>query len=144
MGVIQGSINNLLVTAGAFASLSPVLKEKAEIRGLKKDIAKTEELDEKAQGTPEYGDIAEGINTRLAESYGKLARLEPTKENIRAYSSHEGARELFTPESMERERAAQRSREALRAEQERARMGKDFRSNTPEFVEMFTQGGRFK
>lgn len=144
MGVIQGSINSLFTSAGALASISPVVKDMAKIRGLKKDIAQTEKLDKEAQGTPEYEQIAGGLNERLAESYGELARLRPTEENIRAYSAHEGARELFTPESMEIERAHARSQEALRIEQERARIGKDFRSNTPEFVERFTEGGRYR
>lgn len=140
MGVIQGSINSLLGTAGVGIRLSPLVEELREVRNLKKDIAKTEELDKKAQEKPEeYADIAEGINKRLAGSYSELARLRPTEENIRAYSAHEGAKELFTPEYMERENALIRSREALKAEQERARMGRDFRSNTPEFVEMFTE-----
>ena len=144
MGVIQGSINSLLGTAGVAFRLSPWVEELQEVRNLKKDIAKTEELDKKAQDTKEYGDIAEALNTRLAGSYSELARLRPTEENIRAYSAHEGSKELFTPEYMERENALIRSREALKAEQERARMGRDFRSNTPEFVEMFTEGGKFK
>ena len=141
MGVIQGSINNLLVTAGAFASLSPVLKERAEIRGLEKQYEKLDQVQEKS-GFSE--DTVEEITKEQKDIAKRIAQINPTEKNVQRYVTDAESLNQMSPQVEERERAVIKAQEALKAEQERAKMGRDFRSNTPEFVEMFTEGGRWK
>lgn len=142
MGVIQGSINNLLTIAAASAKLSPVLEEKRELTTLKKAYEKTDEL----LKTTDYETYNESIAKEQADKARRIAELSPTEENIRTYLAEAGGYESVKPENIEAEQQlsySQRARakankdaeEALKTRQEEA-------SN--EFRRMFTEGGKYR
>lgn len=79
MGVIQGSINNLLTTAGVAARLSPSYETKVELRALNKQEKLLAQKDAaELTGGVEYAKEKEAI----AE---KRAMLKPTEKTAQAY-----------------------------------------------------------
>ena len=80
MGMIQGSINNLLTTAAVATRLSPELEAKAKTRSelaLQKQKLKSLEEQEKIEGDTNIKDLQ-----KKSEILGNIYELDPTTTNL--------------------------------------------------------------
>ena len=75
MGMIQGSINNLLTTADVATRLSPELEAKAKMRG---------EAAGKKLYLKNLKEVGAGYVDEIAKVSEEIAKLDPTKDNIQA------------------------------------------------------------
>lgn len=144
MGVIQGSINNLLMTAGVAARLSPELEKLSKERELKKGIQNLERVREEAVEQKTGEQLQEPIAEELVKKQRELAYLNPKKSNIKAWGAEEeGLQEIKETTRTEEEgknltkigketeariRATAAAEEKLANEQERKRISESFRN----------------
>ena len=143
MGMIQGSINNLLTTAAVATRLSPELEAKAKVRGelaLQKQKLKSLEEQTKIEGDTNIEDLQ-----KKSEILSNIYELDPTTTNLKnvgdaEYEVSKAVRgeqyqeftkkftEDFVTSKPSRARAQQqiakkKADEALRMEQERISRG---------------------
>lgn len=90
MGVIQGSINNLLVTAGIAARLSPDLEKRAALRDLKakeKVLNKSAEIQQEATGPETNSTEANEVYSNTLQNKVDISQarfdLQPNEQNYR-------------------------------------------------------------
>lgn len=149
MGVIQGSINSLLTTAGIAARLSPELENKAEERkelGRLKRKEKALETSMDVQGnttapgadTEEAEDLYENTVQRRAEISQEIYELQPTEKNYRNVIDMAQAvtevRDMRDWKNTNRQKALQAQQAALETAQEERRQGEQFRQGFLEGV----------
>lgn len=144
MGVIQGSINNLLMTAGVAARLSPGLEKLNKERELKKGIQNLERAREEAVEQKIGEQLQEPIAEELVKKQRELAYLNPKKSNIKEWGDEEeGLQEIKETTRKEEEEknltkvgketqariyAAAAAQETLLAKQEEKRISESFRN----------------
>ena len=109
MGIIQNAINQTLGTAGIAARLSPRLAKKQELRTLKKESAALESLQE---GTDYAEATVETITREQTEVAKNIAKLEPTKENVKAYVDYAESLEAMKQENIAAEQEFARQKQA--------------------------------
>ena len=115
MGMIQGSINNLLTTAAVATRLSPELEEKRELKTTEKSYEKTEKLLEESDNQA----YSEGIARIQRDRAQRIAELNPTKKNIQKYIAEMEGYESIQPETISEEKAVTEAR-AAEVEQKKA------------------------
>lgn len=95
MGVIQGSINNLLTTAGVAARLSPGLEERRKVLNLEKQYSKLGKIQEETDFADE---TVEEIAQQQKDIAKEIATIKPTAENVKRYVDEaEGLAEMRKP-----------------------------------------------
>lgn len=143
MGVIQGSINNLLLTAGAAARVSPTFEKMRDLEKTKKAYGKTATMLEESG----FEANTEKVAKEQTERAQKIAEAEPTEANIRNFVAESENLESFDPEVraaetsliVEKQRKAEeKAAQALALEQERAQKSKGFRRRDKKRI----KGGR--
>lgn len=139
MGVIQGSINQLLTLATAGIRFSPVgeaavqktiqaEEQKAKYEALQKEM-RASQVFEKAQGERLYGSVALDVEERAMKAAQELAYMNPSDENIQNYlnvaEGYEGQKKAQFDEDtqalVKREKELEKARLDLRIKQEERR-----------------------
>lgn len=168
MGVIQGSINNLLTTAGVAARLSPYAEEMiAEKRGKTEAAAKIAELEAKAgpasQKATEIIDKQksyltkggaadlrrtaeqfEGSEAELDKAIGYLQKAEALSPNAERQQLLEKA---YVSKAELRKGALSKRQKQLEADkkaEEELALKQEEKAKSEQFRQMFTEGGRYK
>ena len=112
MAGIQGSINNLLATVGIAAKLSPELEEARKVGQLEKHY-------EKLGAIQEESDFAENtvreITKEQKETAKEIAKVKPTEENVKRYTTEAEAYEAMSPENIAAEKELIKQQKALRS-----------------------------
>lgn len=122
MGVIQGSINQLLTTAGVAARLSPGLEERQKVLNLEKQYSKLGEVQEKSDFSEHTVEEIAKQQTNIAK---EIATLKPTEKNVQRYAIEaEGLSE------MQKDTAKQRARQDLLKKQREKERSENFRKIT--------------
>lgn len=137
MGVIQGSINNLLTTAGVAARLSPSLEERRKVIGLRQQQKALENVAETQQEATGPASESSEANKLYAETLQKKADV--SQQIFEAKPSQETYTDTLAEKQGQNEfnQIIEQAQTKLLQEQERARRSEQFR-------QMFTEGGRYK
>ena len=168
MGVIQGSINNLLTTAGVAARLSPKVELKlAEQKGAAEAeahkatveaeaVPATEKAQQVIKGTEAYftksgaanlkysAEHLEGQEKELDKAIGYLQKAEALSSTPERQSLLESAYETKSKLRSGVEEKRKRKAEAERQAEEALALEQEQKQKSEQFRQMFTQGGRFK
>lgn len=108
MGMIQGSINNLLTTAAVATRLSPKLEAKAKMRG---------EAAGKKLYLKNLKEVGAGSVDEIAEVSEEIAKLDPTKNNIQA--AYDASADAMFKDIAQEKEAKLKERKAAEKEQSR-------------------------
>lgn len=137
MGVIQGSINNLLGLSVVAARLSPGLEQKRELNTLKKQekaMAKVAETQEEATGpeanSTEANELYSQTLAKKADIATKIFETQPTEQTYQNVIAERQGQAEFKD-------IIEQAETKLLQEQERTRKSQQFRQT-------FTEGGRYK
>ena len=135
MGIIQNAINQTLGTAGIAARLSPHLEKRQELRKLKKESKALESLQE---GTDYAEATVETITKEQRDVAKNIAKLDPTKENVKAYVDYAESLEAMQPENMAAEQELVRQKQANKKAADRQEAGANQIKNFENYTAFIT------
>lgn len=135
MGIIQGSINQLLTLSAGAAYLSPNTKTRAQLTDLEKQETVVNRKEELGSITMQEG---ASERARIAE---ERAVLKPTEKNITA--AYDRATESMV-EDIKAENRIKKQQKAEKEAQEQLQLEQERRAKSEQFRIMFTEGGKWK
>lgn len=130
MGILQNAVNQMLGTVGIAARLSPNYEAKQKEYEAKKELGLFERQAESEMGVEDY-------ESQKAEKLERIAKINPSQKNVDEYMEqlNVAAEEKSTgARAAEARKKVAEEQEAKRAQEERYKA----------FVDMFTEGGRWK
>lgn len=156
MGILQSGVNQVLGTVAIASKLDPNVEKRQQLRDL---ASQEEQLGQAAEVAAQFNEgetsgrtVGEKLSKSLTEKQAAVAKkrlfLDPSQKNVGDYlmkASASGAGPLFTlPADPDEIMMEQANLEAERQSQLQAQQQAQVQERYNQFVNMFTEGGRYR